>query len=87
MTAFIAAQGVLGIISLVTNAVTWRLLATQDLTRSVFGMSEARPSFNWTGLVVGIVSSALHLAVAYLLVRWLYLDKSDLTSEGEPSSS
>lgn len=87
MTAFIAAQGVLGTISLVTNAATWRLLASHERTRSVFGMSEAPPRFDWTGLIVGMVSVALHFAVAYLLVRWLYLDKTNPTTEGEPSSS
>ena len=87
MTAFIAAQGVLGAISLTTNVLTWLLLASHERTRSVFGMSEVPRSFDWTRLIVGIVSVALHFAVAYLLVRWLYLSETNPTTEGEPRSS
>lgn len=77
MIAFIAVQGALGAISLATNVLTWPLLASHARTRSVFEMSEAPQSFDWTGLIVGIVRVALHFAVAYLLVRWLYLDETN----------
>jgi len=88
MTAFIAAQGALGAISLATNVLTWPLLASHERTRSVFEMSEAPRSFDWTGLIVAIVRLALQFAVAYLLVRWLYLDEiNKLRLQNEPRSS
>jgi len=47
-------------------------LAERSAPRSVFGFSEPQP-FNWDRLVLNLIGVALYLAVAYLLLRWLYL--------------
>lgn len=72
IVAFIGVQGILGVLGVFMQPVFWML--TGQRRTSVFVAPE-RPAFDWNVLLASTVNAALHLLVAYLLFRWLYMQE------------
>ena len=67
LIALLVYQSGLELITRIARIVYWRLT-----TRPSVLVPSKSSSFPWENLVFSVVSIALYLLVAYLLVRWLY---------------
>lgn len=86
VTGFITAQGILGVVTAIILPLQWHLLMRGRRWPSSFGMGEAPRTFDWNEALVALVGAALNLLVAYLLVRWLYMEQKEQTKETEGAS-
>lgn len=78
--ALLALQGVLAIIAVVLSPISLYLAQS----RSVLYKNSSGPLFSPETLIPGIIRILLSLGTAYVLMRWLYLEKPQ---EGEPALS
>jgi hypothetical protein len=74
MIGFIASQGLLRVITMITIGLVWGFLTPGEHSRNVFGVL-APPTVDWGTEVIGIVYIALHFAIAYALMWWLYREQ------------
>ncbi len=86
VTGFIAAQGILGIVHAIILPLQWRLVMRDRRWPSSFGMGDAPRTFDWNETLVALVNAALNLLLAYLLVRWLYMERDKGIKEKESAS-
>jgi len=72
IVGFLAVDAISTVISIAVSPATFYLLRQQP--RSLFGAQE--PAYDWSGLIVSIVRTALYLVPICLVVRWLYWQKA-----------
>jgi hypothetical protein len=75
----VLSQGITSFVSAVLVPTAW-YLAERSAPRSVFGFTPPQP-FNWDRFVLNLIAVVLYLLVAYLLLRWLYLQGGDGRAE------
>jgi hypothetical protein len=87
VVGFIAAQGLLGFVALVTTPLRWYLEFRNRQSSSVLYQGTAQQvPFPWDSLLSLSVSILLYLLIAYSLARWLY-PRSASPGVPEPSST
>lgn len=81
VTGFITAQGIAGVVTAILLPLQWRLLMRNRQWPSSFGGGDAPRTFDWNETLIALVRAALNLLVAYLLVRWLYMERVEQIKE------
>ncbi len=72
VAALLTVQGIIGIISIPVQYLSIYLSQRHRPTGGLFG-AEPVPPITWDYLLPLLVSIVLHLTIAYLIVRWLFL--------------
>jgi len=83
VTGFMTAQGLAGVVAAIIFPLQWQLLMRNRRGPGSFGGGDAPRTFDWNEALVALVRAALDLLVAYLLVRWLYMERETHTNETE----
>lgn len=83
VVGFIAAQGLLGLVALVTTPLRWYLeFHNRESVSVLFHATPQQVPFPWDSLLSLSVNVVLYLLIAYLLAHWLY---PRAASPGEPT--
>ena len=73
VVGFITAQGLIGLVALVTIPLRWYLEFRNRTSSSVlYHATNQQISFPWDSVLAASVNILLYLLVAYWLARWLY---------------
>ncbi len=85
VTAFVAAQGIASVISVIMMPITHYFLIAGRAPTGFFGEKQSPPLFNWNQLIVGLVTICLQFGVVSGLMWWLFYEQTG-AEQTEPSA-